>query len=114
MRKLLNKVKLRNDYTVYAEDGTYLVASENRRGQRYESRVPPEAVAYLRSKRAGQRVTADQAGAVLRPFAERFKLPYTYGDRLRFSGQYVLIAAVAAGRATVAKNGRSYTYSIKS
>ena len=36
-----------------------------------------------------------------------------YGDRLRYSGQYVLPAAVALGRATVAKEGRSYVYSIK-
>ena len=47
------------------------------------------------------------------PVALRFKLPYTYGDRLRNSGQYVLLAAGALGRATVAKEGRSYDYSIK-
>jgi hypothetical protein len=45
--------------------------------------------------------------------AERFNMPYTYGNRLRYSGQYVLLAAVAVGRATVTKEGRSYVYSIK-
>jgi hypothetical protein len=40
-------------------------------------------------------------------------MPYTYGNRLRYSGQYVLLAAGALGRATVTKEGRSYVYSIK-
>ncbi|MDP8948614.1 MAG: hypothetical protein M3N09_11070 [Actinomycetota bacterium] len=61
---------------------------------------------------AGGRITSARAGSILEPVAERFSLPYTYGDRLRFSGQYVLIAVVALGRATVVKEGRSYLYSI--
>lgn len=113
MRRILKTVELRNEYTVYAEDGAYLITSENRRGQLYETRIPHEAVAYLCDMRAGQRISAERAGADLRPVAERFDLPYTYGDRLRFSGQYVLIAAVAADRATVVKEGRTYMYSIK-
>jgi hypothetical protein len=50
---------------------------------------------------------------VITPVAERFKLPYTYGNRLKYSGPYMLLAAVALGRATVTKEGRSYVYSIK-
>jgi hypothetical protein len=42
-----------------------------------------------------------------RAVAAKFGLPYTYGDRLRFSGQYVLLVAVALGQATVVKEGRS-------
>ena len=113
MKKLLRRVDLRNEYTVYEDGGSYLVAGENRRGQRYECRVRQEAVSYLRDKMAGRRVTAEQAGRALSPVAERFKLPYTYGDRLRYSGQYVLIAAVALGHATVVKEERTYIYSIK-
>lgn len=110
--KLLGKVNLRNLYRVYEEGDSYIVAGENPKGQRYECKVPREAVSYLRDRMAGQRVTAQQAGVTLRPAAERFKLPYTYGDKLRYSGQYVLVAAVALGQATVAKEGRSYVYSI--
>lgn len=113
MPRLLKHVNLRNDYTVYEDGGSYLVAGENRRGQRYECRVRREAVIYLRDRMKGRRVTAEQAGDLLQPVAERFKLPYTYGDKLRYSGQYVLIAAVALGHATAAKEGRSYMYSIK-
>lgn len=113
MKKHLKQINLRNDYTVYEDGGSYLVAGENRRGQRYECRVRREAVAYLRDRVKGRRVTAEQAGNLLEPVAERFKLPYTYGDKLRYSGQYVLIAAVALGHATVAKEGRSYVYSVR-
>lgn len=113
MRKLLGKVDLRNVYYVYLEGEAYIVASENSRGQRYECRVHPGAVSYLRNRMQGRRVTSEQAGAALEPVAERFKLPYTYGRKLRFSGQYVLIVAVTLDQATVVKEGRSYVYSIK-
>jgi hypothetical protein len=113
VKKLLDKVDLRNSYAVYEEDGAYTVASENPRGQRYECRVPPEAVSYLCRRLQGQRVTAEQTGKTIEPVAERFELPYTYGDRLRYSGQYVLIAAVALGQASVVKEGRTYVYSVR-
>lgn len=112
-RELVGRVDLRNVYTVFKERGGYLVVGENRRGQRYECQVLPEAVSYLCDRTRGRRVSAEQAGTVLKPVAERFGLPYTYGDKLRYSGQHVLIAAVALGQATVAKEGRSYLYSIK-
>ncbi len=76
-------------------------------------RVVPEAVDYLCDRTRGRNITSERAGGVIAPVAERFKLPYTYGDRLRYSGQYVLLAAVALGRATVTKEGRSYVYLIK-
>ena len=113
MKKLLGQVSLRNDYKVYEDGKTYVVTGENPRGQRYECRVFPEAVSYLCRRLEGQRVTAEQAGKTVEPVAERFELPYTYGDKLRYSGQYVLIAAVALRQATVVKEGRSYLYSIK-
>lgn len=116
MKKLLGQVDLRNVYRVYEDGRFYLVTSVNPRkpgSQRHECRVHPEAVSYLRNRMAGRHVTAEQAGDALEPVAERFKLPYTYGDKLRYSGQYVLIAAVALGQATVTKEGRSYVYSIK-
>lgn len=113
MTKLLKHINLRNDYTVYEDGESYLVTSENRRGQRYECKVQREAVSYLCDRMKGRRVTAEQAGDALEPVAERFRLPYTYGDKLRYSGQHVLLAAVALGQANVTKEGRSYVYSIK-
>jgi hypothetical protein len=91
----------------------YIVAGENQRSQRYDCRVVPEAVDYLCDRTRGRNITSEGAGGVIAPVAEQFKLPYTYGDGLRYSGQYVLLAAVALGRATVTNEGRSYVYSIK-
>ena len=45
----------------------------------------------------------------IEPIAERFELPCAYGDELRYSSQYVLIAAVALVEASVVTEGRSYT-----
>lgn len=112
-RELVDRFNLRNTYSVYKDGDVYSVVGENRRGQSYECRVRREAVSYVRDRMAGRRVTAEQAGQALSPVAERFELPYTYGDKLRYSGQYVLIAVVALGHATVAKEGRAYVYSIK-
>lgn len=39
--------------------------------------------------------------------AVRFRLPRTYGDRMRFLGQCVLIVAVGLGQAEVAISGCS-------
>jgi hypothetical protein len=113
MKKLLGEVELPRTYAVYEEGGAYTVTSEGPRGQLYECRVPPEAISYLRRRLEGQRVTAEQAGKTIEPVAERFELPYTYGDKLRYSGQYVLVAAVALGQASVIKEGRSYVYSMR-
>ena len=58
---------LRNLYRVYEEGDSYIVAGENPKGQRYECKVPREAVSYLRDRMAGQRVTAQQAGVTSDP-----------------------------------------------
>lgn len=61
----------------------------------------------------GRRVTAEQASEVLELVAERLKLPYTYGGKLRYSAQHVLLVLVALGYARVNKEGRSYVYSVR-
>ena len=98
---------------MYEEGGAYIVAGENQRGQRYECRVVPGALDYICGRTRGRNITSERTGGVIEPVAERFKLPYICGDRLRYSGQYVLLAAVALGRATVIKERRSYVYLIK-
>jgi hypothetical protein len=96
VKKILKQVSLRNDYTVYEEGEAYSVAGENQRGQRYECRVVPEAVDYLCDRTRGRNITSERAGGVIAPVAERFTLPYIYGNRLRYSGQYVLLGGGGA------------------
>lgn len=111
-RELVGRVDLRNAYRVYRDGGGYLVVGENRRGQSYESKISPDAVSFLAGKLRGQRVDAERAAKILAPVAEGFRLPYTYGDKLRYSAQHVLLVLVALGDATVHKEGRSYVYSV--
>ncbi len=103
---------MRNDYRVYRGRSGYLVVGDNRRGQSYESRITRDAAAYLKNKLGGQKTDAAQAARALALKAEDLKLPYTYGDKLRFSAQHVLLVLVALGEAKVAKEGRTYVYSI--
>lgn len=110
-RELVGQVNLRNTYSVYKNGSVYSVVGENRRGQSYESKISRDAVAYLKDRLRGRRVDAEQAAKILAPKAESFKLPYTYGDKLRYSAQHVLVVLVALGEATVIKEGRSYMYS---
>ncbi len=113
LKKMLGQVNLRNHYRVYEEGGAYVVTSENTKGQLYECEVRPEAVSYLHGKMMGRRITAEQAGRILEPVAERFiKLSHANGDKRRHSGQYVLVAAVVLGQVMVSKEGRSYVYSV--
>ena len=53
-----------------------------------------QAIDYLCDRTLEQSSTSERPGSILGPVAERFKLPYTYGDRLRYSGQYLLLTAV--------------------
>lgn len=112
-RDLVGQVNLRNTYRVYTNGSAYFVVGENPRGQSYESKISRDAVTYLKDRLRGRRVDAEQAAKILAPKAEGFKLPYTYGDKLRYSAQHVLIVLVALGDATVVKEGRSYMYSVK-
>lgn len=112
-RELVGQVNLRNAYSVYKNGSVYSVVGENRRGQSYESKISQDPVSYLRDRLRGQRVDAAGAARILASKAESFKLPYTYGDKLRYSAQHVLIALVALDEATIIKERRSYVYSIK-
>ena len=71
------------------------------------------AVSYLRVRRQGRRTTAEQAGRTIATKAESSGSSYTYGDRLRYSAQNVLVVLVALGAATVTKEGRTYVYAIR-
>lgn len=112
-RELVGRVNLRDVYYVYEDGSAYAVVSENPRSQGYESKISRDAVSYLKDRLRGQHVTAEQAAKMLAPKAETFKLPYTYGDKLRYSAQHVLLVLVALRDATVVKEGRSYVYSVK-
>jgi hypothetical protein len=97
VKKILKQIALRNEYTMYEEGGAYIVAGENQRDQLYECRVVAEAVDYLCDRTRGRSITSQRAGGIIAPVAERLKLPYTDGDRLRF---WTICAAGGGGART--------------
>ena len=109
---LLDRIHLRNPYEVYRQGDSYRVIGYSPNGQDYRHRVVGEAVRYLGERLRRRSVTAAQAAEILEPVATRFGLHYTYGDRLRYSAQDVLLILVALGEARVEKEGRSYVYHV--
>ena len=110
---LLDRVHLRNPYEVYQRGDSYRVVGHSPNGQDHRHRITGEASRYLADKLRRRSVTASDAAEVLRPVAARFGLAYTYGDKVRYSAQAVLLVLVASGRASVEKVGRSYEYHVK-
>jgi hypothetical protein len=109
----LDRIHLRNPYEVYQRGDSYRVVGFSPSGQDHTHRVTGEAVQFLGDTLRRRSVTASQAAEVIKPKAARFGLTYTYGDKVRYSAQAVLLVLVALGRASVEKDGRSYVYHIK-
>lgn len=110
--RLLGEVTLRNPRRVFADGATFVVESEDRRGAVYRTRVPTSVVAALHTIVGGQEVSAAEAADLLEPVARELGIPYTYGHKLRFYAQDVLIVLIARGDATLRKLGREYRYSV--
>lgn len=110
MRMLVGEVQLRNHYRIYDEGFQYLVEGENDHGQTHGQYVSVGVVEYLHRALAGQLVRVEDAEGVLGPVARQLVLPYTYGHKLHFYAQDVLIVLVALNRARVSKEGRRYLY----
>jgi hypothetical protein len=109
----LDRIHLRNPYEVYQRGDSYRVVGYSPSGQDHRHRITGEAASYLADKLRRRSVTASDAAEILRPVAARFGLAYTYGDKVRYSAQAVLLVLVASGRASVEKEGRSYIYHVK-
>lgn len=103
---------MRNPHRVFADGRDFIVESEDRRGALYWTRVPGSIVAAVRSVVAGGEVAAADAAEMVEPYAREIGLPYTYGYKLRYYVQDVLIILVARGDATLRKDGRGYMYTV--
>lgn len=112
MRELLGEFELRNTHRVFRNGGDYLVEQEDRRGQLHTTKVIQETVDYLHEALKSERVNAERAADVLEGVASRLGLPYTYGHKLQFYAQSVLLVLAALGDAHLEKEGRGYTYTI--
>ncbi len=112
MSELIGEVQLRNPRRVYREGANYRVEQIGTREQIYSKQVKDEVVEYLCKKLVGCQVTSEEAADVLKPVCNRFNLPYTYGEQLKYYAQEVLVVLVALGKAGVKKERRRYWYTI--
>lgn len=111
-REMLGRVELRNERTVYKEGSRYLVEQIDGRGQLHTDIVTQDAVDYLYSALSGLEVTSEAAAESLELVASQLKLPYSYGRKLQFYAQSVLMVLIILGDASVEKVGRQYHYTI--
>ena len=103
-------VTLRNDYHVEREADTFRVCSATKRGAGFSQTIEGQIVRYLASALHGQTVTVPEAENAL--LKSGIKLPYSYGYKLRFFAQTVLIVLVASGNASHRRVGRGFDYDI--
>jgi hypothetical protein len=106
-------IDLRNTYRVYREpSGAYVVESEAGHGALHAQRVSAGASDWLGRRLAGGIVTRQEAAEILEPVADELGLPYSYGHKLGYYAQDILLTLVAEERATIEKVGRGYNYRV--
>jgi len=112
--KFLGQVQLRNRRRVYYQENSYRVeqVNPNREQVTYSYDIPDKAVEYLYNELKGYKVTKEDASNVLKPVAKNLKLPFTYGHKLDFYAQEILVVLVALGKARLSQEGRAFFYTI--
>jgi hypothetical protein len=103
-------VTLRNQYHVEREADTFRIWSATKRGADFGQTVEGKIVRYLANALQGQTVTVPEAQRALLKSAMR--LPYSYGHKLHFFTQSVLVALVATGNASHRRVGRGFEYDV--
>ncbi|MEG4803135.1 hypothetical protein QUB63_25000 [Microcoleus sp. ARI1-B5] len=114
MIKFIGQVELRNHRRIYYQEDYYRVEQVNPRKEQktYSDDIPDKVVEYLYNQLKGRKVTPEDASTVLKPVANNLNLPYTYGHKLDFYAQEVLVVLVALSKASLTKEGRAYFYTI--
>lgn len=108
----VGEVSLRTPRTVYREATRYRLDSLDRRGNPHASFLPAGAVATVHERWNGKTLDVDLACQDIEPLAVDLELPYTYGHKLRYCVQDLLIVLAAEGAALIAQEGRKYVYRV--
>jgi hypothetical protein len=112
MATLIDTIKLRNKREVYELDDGYRVDHVDGHGSKHQRRIPDRVADFCAEKFSGQEVTVKEAKKLVQRHAQRLDLPFTYGHKLKFYAQKVLIVLVASGGATMRKEGNQYAYAV--
>lgn len=108
----IGRVVLRNEYIVTESEGGWTVTSCDGKGRRFSQTVPLRIVSQAEATLRGEEWTVDRATDRLRSVAERDDWPFTYGHKLRYFVQTILVVLVALGRADPERNGRAFHYMV--
>jgi hypothetical protein len=104
-------LQLRNEYRVSRTSGGYDVTAVDRHDVRHTLVVALKFVQLVRRALRGNEVGVPDAATVLSE--SELDLPYSYGHKLNYFAQAVLVALVACDAATHRKAGRKFVYTIR-
>lgn len=110
--QLIGELTLRNDRRVYESGNAYWVVQVDRHGTEHAQEITSNVIEYVGRRLAGQEVAVEDAVEVLSEAVTRLRLPFSYGHKLRFYVQDVLIVLVALDRADLRRVGPRFFYDI--
>ncbi len=108
----IGRVQLRNEYRVDKVPSGFVVSSVDKKGQ-FFSQLFQECVVDSCISVLGEREwKVDEATFELAGVAEEEGWPFSYGYKLKFFVQGLLVILVALGRADYEKVGRAFIYRV--
>jgi hypothetical protein len=115
MRRLIGEVLLRDRYRVYRDGEDFQVDTINdkRPSVVYNATIRGTAVEFLYAKAKGQQITTKEATTILSEVARKFELPYTYGSKLYYYAERVLLVLASLKRASIRMEGRECIYTVE-
>lgn len=111
MKTLIKEVNLRNCHRVYQDNHDYQVEQISNKVS-YSYSISRQVVDYLFNQLQGSQVDVKEAVNILKPVANKLNLPFTYGYKLEYYTQEILVVLVAINKASVEKEGKKYLYYI--
>lgn len=113
-KEFIGKVKLRNQHCIYRDAECFFVEQTMANGTKRPevTFIPSCNIDHLYEFFHGKKITPQIAANYISSLAQQWGWPYTYGYKLSFYIQEILVVLVATGRATVLPNGKGFEYQV--
>ncbi len=108
----IGRVQLRNEYRVDKVQSGFVVSSVDTKGQTFSQFFKERVVDSCISVLGEREWKVDEAAFELADVAEEEGWPFSYGYKLKFFVQGLLVILVALGRADYEKVGRAFIYRV--
>lgn len=114
LKEFVGKVRLRNWHYVYRDTECFVVKQTKPDGTKRpeETCIPSDAIDHLYELCRGKKISPQTAKNYVSDFAQEYDLPYTYGHKLGFYAQEMLVVLVATGRAHEIQKGKEFEYQV--